>query len=129
MTRRSAEILINTLSHDGYWMVNKKIASLLGNDGAIILSDLVSKYKYFKQKKMLEDDGFYNHSDNLEKDCNVSRYIRREIFQILQVKQLQEVIVDGQSNDYTIPEHQQMLHLIEIKYQQKKPSHVLFVKH
>jgi hypothetical protein len=84
MSRRSADILINTLSHDGYWMVNKKIASLLGNDGAIILSDLVSKYKYFKQKKMLEDDGFYNLSDNLEKDCNVSRYIRREIFQKLQ---------------------------------------------
>jgi hypothetical protein len=84
MSRRSAEILINTLSHDGYWMVNKKIASLLGNDGAIILSDLVSKYKYFKQKKMLEDDGFYNHSDNLEKDCNVSRYMRREIFEKLQ---------------------------------------------
>jgi len=81
---KSSDILINTLSHDGYWMVNKKIASLLGNDGAIILSDLVSKYKYFKGKKMLEDDGFYNISENLEKDCNVSRYIRREIFQKLQ---------------------------------------------
>ena len=81
---KSSDILINTLSHDGYWMVNKKIASLLGNDGAIILSDLVSKYKYFKSKKLLENDGFYNISENLEKDCNVSRYIRREIFQKLQ---------------------------------------------
>jgi hypothetical protein len=81
---KSSDILINTLSQDGYWMVNKKIASLLGNDGAIILSDLVSKYKYFKSKKMLENDGFYNFSENLEKDCNVSRYIRREIFQKLQ---------------------------------------------
>ena len=85
MTRlKSSEVLINTLSQDGYWMVNKKIAQLLGNDGAILLSDLVSKYKYFKTRKLLEDDCFYNTSESLEKDCNVSRYVRRDIFQKLQ---------------------------------------------
>lgn len=67
------EALNDLIGKDAYWQVNKKIAKhFQNNDTAILLSDFISKQKYFSDKNELVNGFFYNTSENIENDCNIS---------------------------------------------------------
>lgn len=62
-------LLESTLSADAFWMVNKKMARHVGMSAAVLLADLISKRKYFRDRGELDDQGgFFNVSGNLESD-------------------------------------------------------------
>ena len=78
-TPQFEKLLDKTLADDAYWRVNKAIAKKVGIYAAIILADLMSKKKYFENRHMLTDDGyFFNTSDNIEDDTTLSRHKRED---------------------------------------------------
>src|SRR5699024_1048742 len=73
------------LGKDAHWQVNKKIARYFKcNNTAILLSDLVSKENYFREKKeLVEGEWFYNTGANIEEDTNITPHQQRKIIKNL----------------------------------------------
>lgn len=62
-------VILNLLRSDGSIILNKSMAHSIGINETIIYSELLSKYKYFAERNMLDEDGyFYNTLEDLEKD-------------------------------------------------------------
>ena len=55
----SKSFALEILSSESYLVVNKKLIKQFGPDTAIFLSNLIDKYKYFQDKQILIEDGFY----------------------------------------------------------------------
>jgi hypothetical protein len=69
----------------GYIQLNKNIAKVFGNNTAIWFGDINSKWKYFKDHDMLDEEGyFYNTQENIEEDTNLTPYQQREVIKVLQ---------------------------------------------
>jgi uncharacterized phage protein (TIGR02220 family) len=76
--------LINILSQDAFWIVNKQLAKKTGLHAALILSDIYTKMEYFKKHGELDDDGFFfNTSENIEEDTTLSYHLQKKAFKIL----------------------------------------------
>jgi hypothetical protein len=58
---------LELFSSDAYLTINKKLLQHYGPNIAVFLSNLVDKYKYFKEKGLLEDDRFFQtHKQQME---------------------------------------------------------------
>ena len=67
------ELIRNTLKSNGFLIINKKLASNIGLNESIIISDLISKEIYFENKNEIDNDGyFYNTRENIKKDTTLS---------------------------------------------------------
>ncbi len=63
------DAIIDLLRSDGSVIANKNLAFEIGMRETIVFSELLSKYRYFKQEEMLTDDGyFFNTVDNFRLD-------------------------------------------------------------
>jgi len=81
------ELSHSTLSQDAFLMVNKKIIHALGDlNSAVLLSDLISKEKYFKNRNQLFDGWFFNTQENVKLDTGLSEYQWRKSLQLLESK-------------------------------------------
>ena len=58
-------VALELLSSDSFLVVNKKLIKKFGPNTAVFLSNLIDKYKYFQQKELLIDDGFFILRENL----------------------------------------------------------------
>lgn len=68
---------LEILSSESYLVVNKKLIKQFGPDTAIFLSNLIDKYKYFQDKQILIEDGFYiTHQKLIEEYGFTVRSIR-----------------------------------------------------
>ena len=68
---------LEILSSESYLVVNKKLIKQFGPDTAIFLSNLIDKYKYFQDKQILIEDGFYiTHKKLIEEYGFTDRGIR-----------------------------------------------------
>lgn len=77
-------LISDILSNEAFWIVNKKIAShFKDNDTAILLADLISKQKYFENKGQLNEGFFFNTSENIERDCNISYHKQKKCIENL----------------------------------------------
>lgn len=83
-------MLINILSQSSFWMVNKKIASEVGIEAALLLSDLVSKNEYFKTTEALINiDGeyyFYATSESIKSDTQIGYKVQKRCIEKLKEK-------------------------------------------
>ena len=67
--------ILELLRSDGSIVVNKKLIKAIGLDCAVLYSELVSKYLYFKEKNQLDKYGyFFNTIENIEEDTGLSKY-------------------------------------------------------
>jgi len=67
-------VLLELLRSDGSIVVNKKLASNIGLNEAVLYSELLSKYVYFAKKNQLTDEGyFFNTVENLQKDTTLTK--------------------------------------------------------
>ena len=79
--------LIDLLRNDGSIIVNKNLAFAVGLENAVVYSELVSKYKYFVDKRELTKDGFfYNTVDNFRYDTTLTDKRQRKA-----IKQLEKL--------------------------------------
>jgi len=76
-------ILYNTLLSEAYWQVNKSLARQLGIETAIILSDLISKEKYFNDRRQLNEGWFFNQQSQIENDTTLSPHKQRKAIDTL----------------------------------------------
>lgn len=67
------DLVCTLLSSEAHLCVNKEVARAIGLKGAVLLADLISKYRYFKGQGTLTDGTqFYNSQPNIEKDTTLS---------------------------------------------------------
>jgi hypothetical protein len=78
-TEESRLAVHNTLGKEAYFLVNKRIARWIGLEAAVLLSDLISKEKYFFDRDMLiEENWFFNKQERIEKDTTLSPHKQRK---------------------------------------------------
>ena len=70
-------ILRNTIRNDAHVIFNKSLAHKFGINAALLLSDLISKERYFDEKGKLVNGWFFNTSDNIERDTCLTEHERR----------------------------------------------------
>lgn len=75
---RDQKIALELFRSDSFLVINKNLLKKLGPIKAIFLENLVDKYKYWKDKGMLDDDSFFlTHEDQMEQ-TGMSEYQIRE---------------------------------------------------
>jgi hypothetical protein len=59
------ESVLNVLSADAYWTVNKALARAIGIEEAAFVAELLYKYRYWRDRGLLDDQGgfFYTSAD------------------------------------------------------------------
>lgn len=64
----SIDNIIQTLGADAFWMVNKAISRQIGIENAALLSELISKFRYWRERGQLQPDGsfFMTQADIIE---------------------------------------------------------------
>lgn len=78
--------IIRLLANDDFIAVNRTIAAAYGLDGAVILGEIASEYKYWSDRGELTEDGFfYSTVENMEKNTFMSAYSQREALKKLEV--------------------------------------------
>lgn len=88
--------LNNTLGKDSFFMVNKKLLKELGFEATLLLSDLISKEQYFKDRNTLDNEGFFfNTQKNIEEDTTLTRYQLDNAINILEGKNFIETKLKG----------------------------------
>lgn len=81
----------NILSQTAWWMINKALTKELGIDASLLLSDLLSKFEYFEDRNLLDDDGFFfNTRENIETDTTIPLYRITKAIEVLKFKKLIE---------------------------------------
>lgn len=75
---RNQKIALELFRSDAFLVINKKLLKKLGPIKAIFLENLVDKYKYWKDKDMLNDDSFFlTHEEQIEQ-TGMNEYQIRE---------------------------------------------------
>lgn len=71
--------IINQLSQDNFITVNRSIAGIVGLEAAVILGELASEYKYWKDRDGLDSEGFFFSTvENLEARTFLSAHSQRQ---------------------------------------------------
>jgi hypothetical protein len=77
------------LCQESYWQVNKILGLSIGLVPTILLSDIISKRNYFRNRNEIDQDGmFYNTIENLMIDLGLSDYEKRKYEKVLLEKNL-----------------------------------------
>lgn len=77
--------LISLLSSSNVGYYNKEIARMFGLNEAIILSELCSKYEYWKKEnKLTENEFFFETQETIEENTTLSSYQQRNALKTLE---------------------------------------------
>ncbi len=88
--------ITDLLRNDGFIIYNKNLARNIGVNEAILYSELLSRWNYFKQRGQLTEDGFFfNTIKDLEEGTALSEYQQRRALNSLRDKGLIEIEVRG----------------------------------
>ncbi len=88
--------ITDLLRNDGFIIYNKNLAKNIGVNEAILYSELLSRWNYFKQRGQLTEDGFFfNTVKDLEDGTALSDYQQRRALNSLKDKGLIEMEVRG----------------------------------
>ena len=72
------------LAADGYIVFKKSLAKMVGREGALLIGELVSKFRYYRNNNMLtKDEFFYATIEDIEDNTTLNAYEQRKV-----VKQL-----------------------------------------
>ena len=86
-----SDILFRLLSNDGFITVNKDLIKLLGLEEAVLIGELASLYKYWSDKNILTEDGFFfATAEHIENDTGLSPHKQRKSFDKLEQLRLIE---------------------------------------
>jgi hypothetical protein len=83
----SESLLLNFLSHDSFIQINKRLLQVLKGDvySAVMLSELVSLYNYYKKRGDLKEGGwFFQTIIDVEENLCISDHIQRRALKYLE---------------------------------------------
>ena len=73
--RKTFEEITEQINRDNTISLNRPIAHAVGAYAAIVFNALIGKYIYYKQKNMLDRDGwFYSTIKDMKESTTLSRY-------------------------------------------------------
>lgn len=75
---------LDLLSSRNYIIVNKTLIKTIGLEEAIVLGELCSEYKYWKEENKLIDNMFYSSIQNIENNTGLSEYQQRKAIKSLE---------------------------------------------
>ena len=88
--------LISLLSSSNVGYYNKEIARMFGLNEAIILSELCSKYEYWKKEnKLTENEFFFETQETIEENTTLSSYQQRNALKTLEDSKIIETKLMG----------------------------------
>lgn len=87
--------ILDTLRADGSIVVNKKLAKEIGLNPAVVLSELIARYKWHKDENMIDGEWFYCTEETLEEQTSLNRYHQDKAINELQELGLIEKEVKG----------------------------------
>lgn len=88
--------IVKLLANNGYFVVNRNLARLIGLNEAIIFGELCSEYDYWESRSMLDDgEWFYSTADNIEKNTTIKRKTQDRTIASLKEKGLIETKLKG----------------------------------
>ena len=100
--------MINLLSSSAFYIVNKKLAKLLGIEAALLLADLISKNAYFENTQW-----FFNTENNILRDTTLSAYKQRQALKVLRDHNIIITKRKGTpAKQYFMIKHDILMHLI-----------------
>lgn len=67
------ESILNLLRSDGYITVNKTLVKKIGLSSTVLYSELISKYKYFKDMGKLQNGFFYCTIDDMYENTGIKK--------------------------------------------------------
>lgn len=70
--------MLEILSSDAYFTINKKLLAHYGPNTAVFLTNLIDKYKYFSQRDMLKDGWFFAIYENQTNELGLSTHLLRK---------------------------------------------------
>lgn len=77
--------VLNSIANDGFILTNKKLCFAFNINTSVLLGELASKYRYFKQRKMLTEDGwFFCTVEDLYKSTSITRMTQFRIIKELE---------------------------------------------
>lgn len=89
---KEEDYVLNTLSADAFWSVNKAVARKYGIENATFISELIYKYKYWKAKGQLDNNkGFFYTSADIQKALGCSERVAKRLTKSVQDTKLVEV--------------------------------------
>lgn len=81
-------LIIELLSQDGYYMLNKKLVKLIGLENAFLLSFFIDKYKFF-------NDEFFYTKENILNETRLTEYSLNSSLRFLKDNDLITIIKKG----------------------------------
>lgn len=85
MSARDENFVIATLSEDAYWSVNKAIGRTHGIEHAVLIAELVYKFKYWRERGQLDNArGFFYTSADIQKVLGVSERAAKRLTKSVQ---------------------------------------------
>lgn len=87
--------ILDLLARDSYIIVNKDLIKILGINEAIIIGELASEYRSWKNKNMLVEDMFYSTIENVEENTGLNEYLQRKTFKRLNELNIISYVVKG----------------------------------
>jgi len=76
--REHMNLLENTISNDAFIQVNKKLINVVGLEASVMLGDLVSKRKYFRDRGELHYGAFFITRDKITENLGLSAHQQRK---------------------------------------------------
>ena len=81
--------ILKLIANNGFITVNKEIARCLGLEEAVLLGELASKYNYWEDRNLLDEEGFFfATAEEIEHQTSLSAYKQRTAFKNLESKQI-----------------------------------------
>ncbi len=66
------ELVLNAISSDSFWVVNKALARAVGIEEAVFVAELLYKYRYWKARGQLDDrGGFFYTSEDIQETLGI----------------------------------------------------------
>lgn len=114
MTDDAIKILLwSTLSAGSFLQINKALIHELGLLPAVLLSDLISKERYFDEHNKLENGWFFNTVDNRGRDTGLSPHEQRIALKVCESKGLVQVEKRGMpAKNYFKLDHNSIISLV-----------------
>jgi len=86
---KNENLIYDVLAQDAFIMVNKKLLKHIGDlNASVLLSDLISKAKYFSNRGQLTNGWFFNTQSNVQEDTGLSDYQWRKALLLLESLEL-----------------------------------------
>lgn len=116
--------VIELLANDNYITVNKMIAKKLGLTEAVLLGELASEFKYWKNREELTEDGFfYSTVENVIENTTLSDRQQRTAVKNLKAAGVLEVKLKGlPAKRYFKFNEEQLMQIMEIQLFQNESS-------